>query len=101
MHSEIKEITSKINQEFDRLTAFDGASFLGILIGAWMLNCPKESILKETRLMPNPQPTDSWLEWIFLGMQGIRPAIDELELIYRLDYLVYYTFEDLEARNTE
>ena len=100
-YDRVTEITNKINREIDELTAFEGVTFLGCLMGAWMLSCPEELVLNETNSTRNWQPDKSWLKSVFPDTLGKGRASDELELLYRLDYLLYYTFEDLEANNTE
>lgn len=93
----VEEITTKINQEIIKLSTFEGVAFLGSLIGAWMLSCPKVSILSASSSMPNSQPNGIWIKSVFPDTLGK----DELELLYRLDYWLYCTFEDWEVHNTE
>lgn len=95
------EISQKIIQEINALTVFDGIALLGNLIGAWMLSCPKASILNATSSMRNSQPDISWLRSLFPETLGKDLLNDEIELLYRLDYLLYCTFESVEAHNTE
>jgi len=100
-YDKVTEITNQINREIDELTAFDGVIFLGDLIGAWMLSCPQELILSETTFRENWQPNESWLKSVFPETLGKGESSEELELLYRVDCLLYYTFEDVEAHNTE
>lgn len=95
----VKEITDKINRFIGESTVFEGVAFLGSLIGAWMLTCPKYEILR-TISPPNSQPNEVWLKSVFSDTLGNGMSSDELELLYRLDYHLYLTFEDVEARNT-
>lgn len=97
----VTEITNQINRELDELTAFEGVAFLGSLIGVWMLRCPKELILTETAFRENWQPNESWLKSVFPENLGNVETSEELEILYRLEYLLYRTFEDVESRNTE
>lgn len=100
-YDKVTDITNQINREFDELTAFEGVAFLGNLIGAWMLSCPKKLILNETTFRENWQLNESWIKSVFPENLGKGEASEELELLYRLDTLLYYTFEDVESRNTE
>jgi hypothetical protein len=43
----LKNIEILINQDLDQLSPFDGVRFLGELMGAWMLTCPREMILSD------------------------------------------------------
>ncbi len=100
-YDKVTEITNQINREIDDLTAFEGVAFLGSLIGAWMLSCPKELVLAETTFREKWQPNESWLKSVFPDNLGKGKSSEELELLYRLDCLLYYTFEDVESQNTE
>jgi len=93
------KITNKINRYIDELTVFEGVEFLGRLIGVWMLSCPKDKIL-EISSPPNRKPDETWLDSIFSITLGNDISNDEIELLYKLDYHIYLTFEDVEAHNT-
>lgn len=98
-YDKANKITNKINRYIDELTVFEGVEFLGRLIGVWMLSCPKDKIL-EINSPPNPKPDKAWLESVFSNTLENDISNDELELLYKLDYHLYLTFEDVEARNT-
>ena len=93
------EITKKINRNIDALTVFEGIEFLGNLIGAWMLTCPKDKV-SEISSPPNSEPNETWLKSVFSDTFRIDTSNDELKLLYNLDYYLYLAFEDVEARNT-
>ena len=95
----VNEITNRINQDIGKSTAFEGVALLGSLIGAWMLTCPKNKILK-TCSPPDLKPNEIWLRSVFPETHGNGISSDELELLYRLDCHLYLTFEDVEAHNT-
>ena len=100
-HDSLNNITNEINRDLDQLSAFDSVVFLGELIGAWMLTCPKSIILDGVDKTRNWQPNQSWLKFVYPDTLGANVASGELKLLYILDYRLYYTFEDLEAHNTE
>lgn len=93
------EITKKISRNIDELTVFEGVEFLGNLIGAWMLTCPKEKV-SEISSPPNSEPSETWIKSVFSGGFISDTSKDELQLLYNLDYYLYLAFEDVEARNT-
>jgi len=98
-YDKANKITNKINRYIDGLTVFEGVEFLGRLMGAWMLSCPKDKVL-EISSPPNRKPDGTWLKTVFSNTLGNDISNDELELLYKLDYHLYLTFEDVEARNT-
>jgi hypothetical protein len=95
------EMPDPINRELAVLSTFEGIAFLGSLIAAWMLSCPKALIVSATDSMQTPQASEIWIKTMFPDALGTNESKDELELLYKLDYRLYYTFADLEARNTE
>ncbi len=94
------EMPSRIDRELVMLSPFEGATFLGTLIGAWMLSYPKILIDRATKSMQVPPANKIWIKTTFPDAFGTSVSKGELELLYRLDYWLYYTFEDLEARNS-
>src|SRR4030095_10906439 len=93
------EIINKINRDMDASTVFEGIEFLGNLIGAWMLTCPKDKVL-EISSPSNSEPNEIWLKSVFSDTLRSDTSNDELKLLYRLDYYLYLAFEDVEAHNT-
>jgi len=88
-----------LKQDISELSPFEGIEALGRLIGKWMLSCPKEIILNDPNLSADLQPDQGWIAHIFPGTLKNDFSIDELNLLYRLDYRLYYTFADIEAHN--
>ena len=82
------------------MSIFDGVIFLGNLMGAWMLSCPRIVILSDTNSMQIGQPPEIWLNSIYPNGLWKGESSDELNLLYKLDYRLYYTFEDLESHNS-
>jgi len=93
------EIIKIINRRIDELSVFEGIEFLGNLIGAWMLTCPKDKIM-EISSPPNSEPGETWIKSVFSGGFKTVTSNDELKLLYILDYYLYLAFEDVESRNT-
>jgi len=97
----ISEVADKINLHVDKLSVFDGVIFLGELISAWMLTCPKIIVIDGVNTLLDWQPGQNWLRSVLGESFESRFSNEELEFLYILDYRLYYAFEDLEARNTE
>ena len=97
----ISEITDKINLHVDELSVFDGVVFLGELISAWMLTCPKSIVVEGVNTLLDRQPSPIWLRSILGDSFEALFSNEELVLLFILDYRLYYAFEDLEARNTK
>ena len=85
----VSEIVDPISREIDKFSAFEGVEFVGSLIGAWMLSCPKMSILSATGRLLHPKSNEIWIQSVF-------PATlsrEELELLYQLDYWLHETLK--------
>jgi len=93
------DLINEIKQDISELAPFEGVEALGRLIGNWMLACPKEIILDDPNLAADLQPEQGWIAYIFPGTLKNDFSIDELNLLYKLDYRLYYTFADMEAHN--
>jgi hypothetical protein len=89
-----------ILDDISQTTVLEGVSFLGVLMGAWMLTCPKPMILNSVDQTRDWQPNQEWLEDFFPQTLGKDISPEEVKLIYILDYHLYYSFEHLWAQNT-
>jgi hypothetical protein len=89
-----------ILHDISQLSVFDGVSFLGVLIGAWMLTCPKTIILSSVDKTRDWQPNQEWLSDFFPLTLGKDIPPEEVKLLYILDYILYYSFEHIWAQNT-
>ena len=78
----VQEIIDPLNREIHKFSAFEGAEFVGSLIGAWMLSYPKLSILSAAGTMPHSKPNEIWIQSVFPATL----SSDELILLHRLDY---------------
>ena len=81
----VREIIDPLTREIHNFSAFEGVEFVGRLIGAWMLSCPKVFILSATGTLRHAKSNEIWIQSVF-------PATfsrDELELLYKLDYWLH------------
>ena len=99
-YEEYVKIEEQLKEDVVFLPAFDSVDLLGELLGAWMLTCPEFIIRQNTDRAKNWQPTLPWLKEIYPDSLGKDIPPKELELLYILDYDVYYTFETIMCRNT-
>lgn len=81
----VREIIDPLNREILKFSAFEGVEFVGSLIGAWMLSCPKVSILSATGTLLHSKSNEIWIQSVFPDTL----SSDELELLYRLDYWLH------------
>ena len=78
----IFEIIDPLNREIDKFSAFEGVEFVGSIIGAWMLSCPKVSIVNATITLPHSKRNEIWVRSVFPNTLSSVKLI----LLYRLDY---------------
>ena len=83
--AKVREIIDPLNREIYKFSAFEGVEFVGRLIGAWMLSCPKVSILRASSTLLQPKPNEIWIQTVFPDTL----SSDELKLLYRLDYWLH------------
>ena len=81
------EIIDPLQRELVKFSTFEGVEFVGSLIGAWMLSCPKVSILKGAGLLLPSRPKDVWIQSTFPD----TVSSEELVLLHRLDYWLHET----------
>jgi hypothetical protein len=83
--AKVFELIDPLNRELDKFSVFEGVEFVGSMIGAWMLSCPKVSILDAIHTLLYAKPNQIW-------MQSVFPATlssEELVLLHRLDYWLH------------
>ena len=81
----VNEIIDPLTREIHKFSAFEGVEFVGSLIAAWMLTCPKVSILSATRTLRYAKPHEIWVQSVFPDTF----SREELELLYKLDYWLH------------
>ena len=79
------EIFDPLQRELIKFSAFEGVEFVGKVIGAWMLSCPKVSILKGAGGLLPSIPKDVWIQSVFPDTL----SSDELVLLHRLDHWLH------------
>ena len=99
-YEERVEIVKLLKQDLMHLTTFDCVEFLGEEIGAWMLTCPETIVRQNIDKTKNWRPTLAWLRTTYPESLGNDIPTEELELLFILDYYVYYTFETIMSHNT-
>jgi hypothetical protein len=89
----------------------DGVAFLGELIGAWMLTCPEAVIRSENNVenvgkwQVGKETTDwdvpiPWIKVIYSGDAREMVRDKEMQLLFVLDFLLHFTFDDYDTGNT-
>jgi hypothetical protein len=81
------EIIDPLQRELVKFSTFEGVEFVGGLIGAWMLSCPKVSILNGAGLLLPSRPKEVWIQSTFPDTL----SNEELVLLHRLDYWLHET----------
>ena len=76
------EIIDPLYRELDKFSALEGVEFVGSLIGAWMLSCPKVSIVSATGTLTHLKPKEIWARSVFPDTF----SSDELIFLSRLDH---------------
>jgi hypothetical protein len=98
-HTDVDDIVNVINQGLSQFSPFDGVAFLGELMGAWMLTCPRELILCGKNETKDWRPNQVWIRSVFPDSLAEDVSADELEILYISDYYLYYAFWDLASYN--
>jgi hypothetical protein len=93
----VKKIVDQLMRQIHELSAFEGVTFVGSLIGAWMLSCPKASVLSAISSLPNSKRNEIWIKSVFPDTL----SSDELKLLYRLDYWLENALKTWRAPITE
>jgi hypothetical protein len=83
--AKVHQIIDPLNREIYKFSALEGVEFVGSLIGAWMLSCPKVSILSATSTLLHAKPNEIWIQSVFPDTL----SSDELVLLHRLDYWLH------------
>jgi hypothetical protein len=94
------DIVKSIRQDMAELSILEGITFLGELIGAWMLTCPRRSIRRYANRTRNWEPQFVWRQEIYPDTLAKDIPPDELELLFILDYYLLDTFELILHHNT-
>jgi hypothetical protein len=88
--AKVSEIIDPLNREIHKFSAFEGVEFVGNLIGAWMLSCPKVSVLNVTGTLLQSKTNEIWIQSVFPDTF----SRDELELLYKLDFWLHNALKD-------
>ncbi len=80
--AKVREIIDPLNREIYKFSPFEGVEFVGSLIGAWMLSCPKAYITSATDTLFQSKSNEVWVRSVFPDTF----SSEELNLLYRLDY---------------
>jgi hypothetical protein len=83
--AKVSEIVDPISREINEFSAFEGTEFVGSLIGAWMLSCPKVSIQSAADKLVQSISKEGWIQSVFPDTL----SREELELLYRVDYWLH------------
>lgn len=94
--AKVRDIIDPLTREIHKFSAYEGIEFLGCLIGAWMLSCPKMSIVSATSLLPQLKPKEIWARSVFPDTL----SSEELILLYRLDYWLDDTLKSWKTTTT-
>ena len=85
--AKVFEIIDPLQRELIKFSTFGAVEFVGKVIGAWMLSCPKVSILKGAGELLPSRPKEVWIQATFPDtLSG-----EELVLLHRLDYWLHET----------
>jgi hypothetical protein len=106
-----KYIAKQITEYVSSLPFYESVAFLGELIGAWMLTCPETIIRSENNVekvgkwQVGEEITDwevpiSWIEWIYADNVDQRVRENETQLLFVLDFLLHFAFDDYDTANT-
>jgi hypothetical protein len=90
------EIVDPLQRELDKFSTFEGVEFVGSIIGAWMLSCPRVSILKGAGILLPSRPQEIWIQSAFPDTL----SSEELVLLHRLDYWLHETVKSWKPTNT-
>ena len=104
-------IAEQINKYVASLPFDEGVAFLGELIGAWMLTCPEAIIRSDNNVedvgkwQVGKETADwevpiSWIKWIYSGNAREMVRDKEMQLLFVLDFLLHFTFDDYDTSNT-
>jgi hypothetical protein len=105
--SVVKQVTKHVlSLPFD-----EGISFLGELIGTWMITCPEVIVRSENNVKKIGEwrvgkETADWevpIDWIKLinsNDESGKVNDKEFQLLYVLDFLLHFSFDDYDEANT-
>lgn len=104
-------IAQQIGEHVLSLPFNEGVAFLGELIGTWMLTCPESIIRSDNNVehvgkwQVGNETTDwdvpvSWIEWIYSDNVSEKVIDKETQLLYVLDFLLHFAFDDYDTANT-
>lgn len=102
----------QITKYVSSLSFAEGVAFLGELIGAWVLTCPEVIVRSDNYVerigerRTGKKGTDwevpvEWIKWSYAGDAREKVSDKETQLMYVLDFLLYFAFNDYDTANTD
>jgi hypothetical protein len=104
-------VVRQITKHVPSLPFDEGVSFLGELMGTWMITCPEVIVRSENNVRKIGEwaagkktedwevPT-AWLKLINSGDDGGKVNDKEIQLLYVLDFLLHFSFDEYDEANT-